>query len=66
MYILYKLEKRAETTDTIIYYVAKKRNPLEELLLSLYEELIENDVSKDLADKYIDSYQIIYVPLLDN
>ncbi len=66
MYILYKLEKRAETTDTIIYYVAKKRNPLEELLLSLYEELIENDISKDLADKYIDSYQIIYVPLLDN
>lgn len=66
MYILCKLEKRAETTDTIIYYVAKKRNSLEELLLSLYEELIENDISKDLADKYINSYQIIYVPLLDN
>ena len=25
-----------------------------------------NLTQKDLADKYIDSYQIIYVPLLDN
>lgn len=66
MYVLVKLEKRAETTDTLLYYVSEWRTLLEELLLSLYEELIENDVSKDLADKYINSYQIIYVPLLDN
>ena len=66
MYVLVKLEKRAETTDTLLYYVSEWRTLLEELLLSLYEELIENDVSKDFADKYIDSYQIIYVPLLDN
>ena len=66
MYVLVKLEKRAETTDTLLYYVSEWRTLLEELLLSLYEELIENDVSKDLVDKYIDSYQIIYVPLLDN
>lgn len=44
MYILYKLEKRAETTDTLLFFVAKERSILEEILLSLYDELVEKEI----------------------
>lgn len=44
MYILYKLEKRAETTDTLLFFVAKERSTLEEIILSLYNEILEREV----------------------
>ena len=44
MYILYKLEKRAETTDTLLFFVAKERSVLEEIILSLYDELVEREI----------------------
>ncbi len=66
MYVLVRLENRAETTDTLIYYVSELRSSLEEILLSLYEELIFMNIPKETIDKYINSFQIIQVPFLEN
>ena len=66
MYVLVRLEDRAETTDTLIYYVSELRSSLEEILLSLYEELIFMNIPKETIDKYINSFQIIQVPFLEN
>jgi len=66
MYVLVRLEDRAETTDTLIYYVSELRSSLEEILLSLYEELIFMNIPKKTIDKYINSFQIIQVPFLEN
>lgn len=66
MYVLVRLENRAETTDTLIYYVSELRSSLEEILLSLYEELIFMNIPKETIDKYINSFQIIQVPYLEN
>lgn len=66
MYVLVRLEDRAETTDTLIYYVSELRSSLEEILLSLYEELIFINIPKETIDKYINSFQIIQVPYLEN
>ena len=41
IYILYKLENRAETTDTILYYASKDKGLLEEIMLSIWEEAKE-------------------------
>ena len=41
IYILYKLEKRAETTDTLLYYASKDKELLEEIILSIWEEAKE-------------------------
>ena len=66
MYVLVRLEDRAETTDTLIYYVSELRSSLEEILLSLYEELIFMNIPKETINKYINSFQIIQVPYLEN
>ena len=66
MYVLVRLENRAETTDTLIYYISELRSSLEEILLSLYEELIFMNIPKETIDKYINSFQIIQVPYLEN
>ena len=66
MYVLVRLEDRAETTDTLIYYVSELRSSLEEILLSLHEELIFMNIPKETIDKYINSFQIIQVPYLEN
>lgn len=66
MYVLVRLENRAETTDTLIYYVSELRSSLEEILLSLYEELIFMNIPKETIDKYINSFQVIQVPYLEN
>ena len=44
MYVLYKLERRAETTDTLLFFTAKDRSVLEEVILSLYDELVEKEI----------------------
>lgn len=50
MYILCKLEKRAETTDTLLYYAASDRKILEEILLSLFDELYESEINAYIND----------------
>ena len=44
MYILYKLENRAETTDTVLFFAANERESLEEVMLSLFDELVEKEM----------------------
>ena len=44
MYILYKTEKHAETTDTLLFYAAENREILEEVMLSLFDELVEKEI----------------------
>ena len=44
MYILYKLQPRANTTDTILLFAAKERSSLEEIILSLYDELVDKEI----------------------
>lgn len=53
MYILYKLQPRAETTDTILLFAAKDRNSLEEILLSIYDELIDKEMKWAETELYM-------------
>lgn len=78
IYLLYKLERRAEATDTIIFFASQSRGLLEEIILSLYEELCEREETQ--AEQYTDEvdylhiykecakkvavYQILEIPLL--
>ena len=78
MYVLVKLDKRAETTDAILYYVADWRTDLEEILLSLYEEIVEmrdaierysskhlsDEQFKQIIDEYMNTFYILDVPYL--
>lgn len=79
MYILTKLESRAETTDTLLYYCAKDRATLEEIILSIYEEVLDNayiyyqyipnltaSKFKETLNKFIDNFKIVYVPFLED
>jgi hypothetical protein len=79
MYVLCKLEKRAETTDTLLLLTSKNSAPLEEILLSIFDEIFKNEMY--IASKNDDygteesirkwciemmkKYQIIYVPYID-
>lgn len=78
MYVLVKLDKRAETTDAILYYVADWRTDLEEILLSLYDEIVEmrdaierysskhlsDEQFKQIIDEYMNTFYILDVPYL--
>ena len=75
MYVLTKLEKRAETTDTIIYFVSDNHEILEEVLLSLYDEIIEDkknypnipdEVLTQRIHEYMSRFNIVKVPYLKN
>lgn len=75
MYVLTKLEKRAETTDTIIYFVSDSHEVLEEVLLSLYDEIIEDrknypnipdEVLTQRIYEYMNCFNIVKVPYLKN
>ena len=44
MYILYKLQPRAETTDTLIIYASKDRGLLEEIILSVFDTLFDKEL----------------------
>lgn len=81
MYVLCKTEKRAETTDTLLFYVSDTRIPLEEIILSLYNELEEkelawlerepnDDIQYDSLRQWcrerMECYQIIEVPYLSD
>lgn len=75
MYVLVRLEKRAETTDTILYYISDLRSDLEEMLLSIYEEVLEvreiynaefseTPVNMKTVMKYMDTFHILEVPYI--
>lgn len=75
MYVLTKLEKRAETTDTIIYFVSDSHEILEEVLLSLYDEIIEDkknypnipdEILIQRIHEYMSRFNIVKVPYLKN
>ena len=82
MYILYKTEPRAETTDTLILMAAADRNALEEILLALYNELYDRELEWAYRENYetwyhpealhsycrdrMKCYGIVWVPYLDN
>lgn len=75
MYVLTKLEQRAETTDTLIYFVAENRGSLEEIMLSLYNEIMEaknnysnipDNIFIQRVYKYMNQFSIIEVPYLKN
>ena len=44
MYVLFKQQPRAEVVDTVLIAVSKSRGLLEEILLSLYEELLQQNM----------------------
>ena len=58
MYILYKLQPRAETTDTILLFAAKDRSSLEEILLSIYDELIDKEMKWAETELYMNEETI--------
>jgi hypothetical protein len=75
LFVLAKLNKRAETTDTILYYVSDLRTDIEEMLLSIYEgvlevrntyniEFPETPVSMKTVNDYMDTFCIIQVPYI--
>lgn len=77
MYILCKLEKRAETTDTILILGSPHINTLEEILLSIFDEIYEREINiASKEDDYNEDkirtwcidimkcYQIINIPIL--
>ena len=76
IYILYKLENRAETTDTLLYYASKDEGLLEEIVLSLWEEAkyliwnypnnpIDEQWRKDSLDSYIKQFNITSIPEIE-
>jgi hypothetical protein len=73
IYILYKLENRAETTDTILYYASKDKGLLEEIMLSIWEEAkyliwnypnnpIDKQWREDSLNSYIEQFNITSIP----
>ena len=78
MFVLCKLEKRAETTDTLLIVCASSQQILEELLLSLFDELYDREM--EIASKeedytseekirawcieMMEHYQIVQVPII--
>lgn len=79
MYILCKLEKRAETTDTILYFAANNKSILEEILLSLFDEVYEHELNINSTDsdpineksildwciKQMSNFSIVWVPYIN-
>lgn len=71
MYVLIKLARRAETMDTLIYFVSDSHSALEELLLSLFDEVYQfalnyeqnNDkLALERSIKALEDFKIIEVP----
>ena len=58
MYILLLLIKRFDTTDVSVLYSSPSPEPLQDLILSLYEELLYNEFNELLADGYDIEYAL--------
>jgi hypothetical protein len=61
MYVLAKLQDRANTTDCVLYYASPSRSILEEILLSFYDDAIEHCNDMKIVKRYINSFQIVQV-----
>lgn len=79
MYVLVKQGPRAETTDTLIFYVSDSKEALEEIVLSLFDDLYEKDLAWADREGYTDlegirkwcmnkmkRYKILEVPFLED
>lgn len=44
MYILYELAPRANTTDTLLYCASDSYETLQEILLSIFDNMVEKEV----------------------
>lgn len=44
MYILYKLQPRANTTDTVLYAISESYEALQEYMLSMFDELVDREI----------------------
>ena len=59
MYILYKTENRAETTDTLLFYTCRERGPLEEIILSIFQEMYQKEIEWAEREDYT-NYDTLY------
>lgn len=64
MYILYKLQPRANTTDTVLYAISESYEALQEYMLSMFDELVDREVEWaetecNLHDEQIDMGNLI-------
>lgn len=81
MFVLCKTQPRAETEDTILYYASEDRGILEEIILSIYQEIVdmyptmvaydpENLQDKDrfnrIVNAYMNKFYIIEIPYLED
>ena len=75
IYVLYKRQPRAETTDTLFYYASFNRGDLEEIILSLWHEAAylicmgpDNPTDakwrRTTLDNYINQFDIVELPLI--
>ena len=78
MYVLIKQENRAETTDTILILASNDYEILEEIMLSLFDELLAHEMEWAKREEYdneravlewcisrMNCYQIIRVMYLE-
>lgn len=59
MYVLVKQEPRAETVDTILFYASNSHEALEEILLSLFDELYAHELAWADREGYEDTKSLL-------
>ena len=64
MYILYKLQPRANTTDTVLYAISECYEALQKYMLSMFDELVDREIEWaetecNLHDEQIDMGNLI-------
>jgi len=63
-YVLCKLEKRAETTDTLVILGSKNHTDLEEILLSIFDEIYEETNDLEWCLQVMWQYKIVGIPII--
>ena len=61
IYVLAQLIHRAETTDTVIIGYSIHREDLQDIILSLYEEILDEYNDIEFANYYVDKLNIVEV-----
>lgn len=61
IYILAQLIHRAETTDTVIIGYSNHREDLQDIILSLYEEILDEYNDVEFANYYVNKLNIVEV-----
>ena len=78
MYVLAKLKPRAETTDTLLLFTSNSEVALEEILLSIFDNIYDKEMEWAIREEYhktddilkwcikrMEVYQIVRVPFLE-